>query len=59
MEATSSLTTNIGIEKELICYARVSIADAKRKSPQAWSADYVIILISQFSLKTTSTSYHK
>ena len=53
MEATSSLTTNIGIEKELTCPARVSIAGAKGKSPQARNADYIVILIPQFSLKTT------
>jgi hypothetical protein len=56
MEATGSLTTNIGIEKELICSTRVGIAGTKRKSPQARNADYVIILIPQFPLKTTSNS---
>ena len=33
MEPAGSLTTNIGIEKELICSTGVSIAGAKGKSP--------------------------
>jgi hypothetical protein len=35
MEPAGSLPPNIGIEEELICSAGVSIASAKRKSPQA------------------------
>jgi len=54
MEAAGFINT--GIEKELICSTRVSIAGAKGKSPQARNADYVIILIPQFSLKTASNS---
>jgi hypothetical protein len=45
-----------GIEKELICSTRVSIACAKGKSPQAPNADYVIILVPQLSLKSTGNS---
>jgi hypothetical protein len=45
-----------GIEKELICSTRVSIACAKGKSPQAGNADYLIILIPQLSLKMTGNS---
>ena len=55
MEA-AVLFINTGVEKELICSTRVSITCAKGKSPQAPNADYLIVLIPQFSLKTTSNS---
>jgi hypothetical protein len=53
---TAGLLINTGIEKELICSTRVSIARAKGKSPQSPNADYLIILILQFALKITSNS---
>ena len=55
MEA-ASLPINTGVEKELICSTRVSIACAKGNSPQSRNADYLIILIPQLSLKTTGNS---
>jgi len=55
MEA-ASLPINTGVEKELICSPRVSIAGAEGKSPHSPNADYVIILISQLSLKLTGNS---
>jgi len=46
----------LGIEKELICSTRVSIACAKGKSPQTANADYIVILVPQLSLKLTGNS---
>ena len=53
METAGSLATDIGVEKELIRSTRVTVAGAKHESPQARNADYVIILIPEFSLKMT------
>jgi len=55
MEA-AGLPINTGVEKELICATRVSIAGAKGNSPQSRNGNYVIILIPQLSLKLTGNS---